>query len=299
MSARARAPLARLCRPCRRLSRPLCVTSAASAPPAPRQVVILGAGFAGVAVAYHVLRLAAVRGEAVALRVVDARGLGGGASGIAAGLLHPYAPGGKPGRLLWRGAEGCAATHRLLCAAEAALGRPVASRAGTLHAGPPGPTEARQQLSPAQATARLPGLVPPGAGEPLYLHADGCVVRPRDYLQGLWAACLAAAAAGPPGSSACMEARRVPSLAALCGEAGAGGAVVVAAGAAAQALPELIQLPLKLSAGAVVHFGDGAGGGGAPPDAPAVAGVVYIAPDGAGGITLGATKARCYTCSMR
>ena len=47
----------------------------------------------------------------------DEKGIAGGASGVAAGLLHPYTPRGK---IIWRGTEGVAATIRLVNAAEAA-----------------------------------------------------------------------------------------------------------------------------------------------------------------------------------
>lgn len=55
---------------------------------------------------------------AVHVTVVDAAGLGGGASRAAAGLLHPYNPKGK---LVWKGREGFACTLRLAAAAESAL----------------------------------------------------------------------------------------------------------------------------------------------------------------------------------
>eukprot|EP00959_Pyramimonas_sp_CCMP1952_P369985 7748977-Pyramimonas_sp.AAC.1 len=47
------------------------------------------------------------------------RGIGEGASGIAAGLLHPFSPRGKT---IWRGMDGYNATLRLLEVAENAQG---------------------------------------------------------------------------------------------------------------------------------------------------------------------------------
>ncbi len=53
----------------------------------------MGGGFAGVAAAWHLLALTHPR--AVGLDLYDAAGIAGGASGAAAGLLHPFSPKGK------------------------------------------------------------------------------------------------------------------------------------------------------------------------------------------------------------
>ena len=55
---------------------------------------VLGAGFAGLAVAWHLLAAATPR-RPVHVEVFDAHGLGGSASAAAAGLLHPFTPKGK------------------------------------------------------------------------------------------------------------------------------------------------------------------------------------------------------------
>lgn len=90
-----------------------------------RRIAIVGAGFAGVATAYHVFRqVADAHAEATAdgktvapvrVTLIDEKGVAGGASGVAAGLLHPYTPRGK---IIWRGTEGVAATLELVRAAE-------------------------------------------------------------------------------------------------------------------------------------------------------------------------------------
>jgi hypothetical protein len=81
-----------------------------------RRIAIVGAGFAGVAVAWHIMNQLNDDGPVV-LHLYDEKGIAGGASGVAAGLLHPYTPRGK---IIWRGVEGVAATLRLVEAAEAA-----------------------------------------------------------------------------------------------------------------------------------------------------------------------------------
>jgi glycine/D-amino acid oxidase-like deaminating enzyme len=92
-----------------------------------RRIAIVGAGFAGIATAYHVFRqVADAHAEATAdgndrmvapvrVTLIDEKRVAGGASGVAAGLLHPYTPRGK---IIWRGTEGVTATLELVEAAE-------------------------------------------------------------------------------------------------------------------------------------------------------------------------------------
>ncbi|CAH2078698.1 unnamed protein product [Thlaspi arvense] len=62
---------------------------------------VLGAGFAGISVAWHLLN-DSPKDLRLSVDVYDEIGIGGGASGVSGGLLHPYSPKGK---LLWHGAE--------------------------------------------------------------------------------------------------------------------------------------------------------------------------------------------------
>lgn len=71
-----------------------------------KKIAVVGGGFAGLGLSYHLLK----HGENVTL--FDGKGIGGGASGIASGLLHPYP--GESARLSWRGKEGIDETKRLL-----------------------------------------------------------------------------------------------------------------------------------------------------------------------------------------
>ncbi len=57
-----------------------------------RRYAIIGGGFAGVATAWHLLAHAS---SPVSIHLFDGAGIAGGASGAAAGLLHPYSPKGK------------------------------------------------------------------------------------------------------------------------------------------------------------------------------------------------------------
>lgn len=80
-------------------------TVIAGLPRRPRCAVV-GGGFAGLATAYH---LAAFGSE---VTVFDRQEVGtGGASAVAAGLLHPLTPRGK---LIWKGEEGLAAAKEMI-----------------------------------------------------------------------------------------------------------------------------------------------------------------------------------------
>ncbi|KAJ3695533.1 hypothetical protein LUZ60_000910 [Juncus effusus] len=77
---------------------------------------VLGAGFAGLSVAWHILNNCA-KGSHVCVDIYDENGIGGGASGVAGGLLHPYSPKAK---LLWKGGEFWKECLELIAVAEQA-----------------------------------------------------------------------------------------------------------------------------------------------------------------------------------
>ena len=159
------------------------------------KIGIVGAGFCGLAVAWHLLECASSK-KHLQVFLFDSRGVGLGASGIAAGLLHPFS--GAHAKLNWRGHEGVEATNELLSIASHALGRSViASNQGILRLALtyaqetdfmlcakkyPAETqwldvEACQSL--ARGAASVPGL----------WIKQGLTVYASLYLQGLWKAC--------------------------------------------------------------------------------------------------------------
>lgn len=83
----------------------------------PLRFAVLGAGFAGLSVAWNLL-LHGSKDSHLCVDIYDEAGIGGGASGIAGGLLHPYSPKVK---LLWQGAECWEESLNLLNIAEQAL----------------------------------------------------------------------------------------------------------------------------------------------------------------------------------
>ena len=256
----------------------------------PRRIDVVGAGFAGVAVTYFLLKQAAEAKLSVSVCLHDAKGVGGGASGVAAGLLNPFS---ARGTSLWCGVEGCEATERLLAVSEQALGRPVSCLGGSLHplrstTGKTSPPRSgRQQLSVEEAWA-LHGLRLPAPFQGVDVYPGGQVIDAPAYLAGLWAACQALARdAGNVDVQLCTQ--RVPSLGHL--EAQGAGDIIVCAGAATTLLPELALLSLTTSGGHVAVLDTKAA---APHTSPAVMlpGAGYCAPTGDGSVVVGATKAR-------
>ena len=71
-----------------------------------KKIAIIGAGFSGLGACYHLLQLG---GD---ITVFDGKGIGGGASGVASGLLHPYP--GEDARLSWNGKDALEETKKLL-----------------------------------------------------------------------------------------------------------------------------------------------------------------------------------------
>lgn len=228
----------------------------------------------------------------------DEAGIGGGASGVSGGLLHPYSPKGK---LLWKGNEGWNAALNLLAAAEeAAAGstKPIAWRRGILR-----PLVAEKHIKDARklgggdgvrclerplAEAMVPGLVLPELG--LGLHIPGGInLHPRLYLEALWLACENLAHSAGAGSRATLVNQHVSSLEELAGEDYE--AVVVCTGSKAVLLPELAgKLPLAMCRGIVAQLELPEEFEKYPTHAPNLLSHTWLAVQGARTMVLGATK---------
>ncbi len=157
------------------------------------KVAIIGAGLAGLAVAWHLPEKA----EVTLFGTPD-----GSASWVSTGLLHPFPS--KMALPSWRAEEGMQATFELLDIAANHLGRPVASKTGIFRFAIEAVQrekfclrpEWRERCSLAKA-ALLPGL----------WISEGTTVYSKPYLEGLLLACAA--------KGVRFEERRIESLAAL------------------------------------------------------------------------------------
>lgn len=209
-------------------------------------IAILGAGFSGLAAAWHLLNASNGRCH---VTLFDPAGIGGGASGISVGLVHPYS--GAHAKLNWRGQEGWLATQYLLRVAADALHEPVADFSGILRLAT---TEEQRQdfalcaakyphdvewKSAAQCQKLAPATV---ATEGIWIH-PGAVVDAVKYMEGLWLACQR--------SGAIYVDQAVVSLHSVAEHFDA---VIVAMGTATTTLPELNTLPLTVVKGQVLEL---------------------------------------------
>ena len=148
-------------------------------------IAIVGAGLAGLAAAWHLLQFPNVRVD-----IYDPAGPGGGASGMAAGLLHDRT--GPKAKQPWEGGEGLAAAVRLIEAVSPFSSSPLVTSKGILRPALAPQQEALFQCAllednrlewwSAQTAARanapaLPALYIPyglSVAMPAYLEALGC-----------------------------------------------------------------------------------------------------------------------------
>ena len=165
------------------------------------KIAILGAGLSGLAVAWNLLHLEPLI-PSLEVVVFDEHGVGGGASGVAAGLLHCF--GGARSKLNWRGLEGLKETGILLEKSAAALGKPVlVNQKGILRPAVNTEQKADFMLCAARYSDQVSWLardaaeavfaeMAPGAvaSEALWIR-DGLVVDLPNYLEGLWRGCAA------------------------------------------------------------------------------------------------------------
>jgi glycine/D-amino acid oxidase-like deaminating enzyme len=140
------------------------------------RVAIVGAGFAGLALCWHLLK-----SGRCAVSLFDGKGVGGGASGISGGLLHPYP--GECGRRSRYAEEALGATKELLQIAEEAMALPVANYEGIMRLAQH--QEQREHLM--QRISAFKDIEQVGEGA--FLIKSGVTVYPSLYLEGLWRAC--------------------------------------------------------------------------------------------------------------
>lgn len=137
------------------------------------KVAIIGAGFCGLSLSYFLLQSGSCQ-----VTLFDPNGIGGGTSGIATGLLHPYA--GEQGRRSWRASEGIGATLALLKHIKTATGRIAASYDGIV----------RLVHNEEQKAAFISHVERFGDVEQIddhsFLIKSGITVHSQSYLQGLW-----------------------------------------------------------------------------------------------------------------
>lgn len=155
-----------------------------------KKIAILGAGFCGIACAYHLLQ----KQPNAHITVFDPAGVGGGASGIASGLMHPYA--GARAKQSPHALEGMQETQRLLEVSSKALGQSVWRNTGLLRlaisdeqkiyfAACAAKHPDVQWWTSDQCKAHVPGIA---TAEGIWIPS-GITVDTKRYLEGLWLVC--------------------------------------------------------------------------------------------------------------
>lgn len=208
------------------------------------KIAIVGAGFSGLATAWHLLNSSSKK---ISVVIFDSIGIGGGASGIAAGLLHPFS--GAHAKLNWQGLAGMKATQQLLDVAAKTLQMPVATYSGILRIAV---SEEQNQdfahcaqkyqetkwLSVSECQKIFPHLIQ----KPGILINDGITVNSSLYLQGLWKAC--------EDRGALFKQQTISQLS----ELDHFDAIVIAAGYASKNISEVSSLPLTPVKGQILEL---------------------------------------------
>lgn len=154
------------------------------------KIAIIGAGFSGLGFCYHLLN----KRENHEVTLFDPKGVGGGASGIASGLLHPYP--GQSARLSWEGKKAMKAAVSLIDVASYALGERVAHEGGILRLALDEKQEKTFQEKAAEEddlewweAEKCQERVKGAHFCPGIFIRSGLTVHPHLYLKGLWKAC--------------------------------------------------------------------------------------------------------------
>ncbi|KAH7675034.1 FAD dependent oxidoreductase domain-containing protein [Dioscorea alata] len=242
---------------------------------------VLGAGFAGLSVAWHLLQHSP-KDSHLCIDIYDEVGIGGAASGVSGGLLHPYSPKVK---VLWRGEDCWNECLRLLSVAERAIeargfdsinqdssffcmDEPIVCRRGILRTMM---TEKNVEIMKENARTCIENcnleLLDKDAAQNLvpHLHVplnaavympQALSIRPTHYLQALFAACKNQAYELCVSFSKKVEVNLYKeSINTLCELAGKYNAVIICLGAKVDMLPELSgKLPLRTCRGVVAQL---------------------------------------------
>lgn len=207
------------------------------------KIAIIGAGFAGLASAWHILQL----DPESEITIFDMHGAAGEASGIAAGLLHCY--NGLHAKLNRFGKEGFDETVKLLEISEKALGEKVFASSGMLRVALVKSQE-EDYFTSSQKNSDLQFLTTDECQqmEPLLEPFTGLfiknakIVYTKRYLEGLFLACK--------NLGATLQRVKIQSLE----ELNAFDHIVVTAGSKTCLLPELKSLNLSLVKGQLLNL---------------------------------------------
>lgn len=192
------------------------------------KVAIIGGGLAGVATAFFLQR----SGKAE-ITLFDAVGIGGGASGICSGLIHPYP--GLHVRRSYKAWEAFTIVKELLSTAENTSSKMIAQEYGILrHA------FTQEQCLRLREYQKKWGDVEELNEELFFIHA-GITLFSKQYLQCLWQTCERL--------GACFMQEKIKELTSLCTSFHC---IIVAAGWGIKDLLDPVALGIKFLKGQIV-----------------------------------------------
>lgn len=228
-----------------------------------RAVAIIGAGFAGLAACWTLCQRARY-----SITVYDGQGIGGGASGISAGLVHPFT--GPEARVPPHGLEAFSCASELIKHVaqddpRVLLSQGIARVALTETQRIAFQERSKQHtgclkwLTESESQVLVPGLV----SAPVLWIADGLAIDSQKYLQGLWTL--------SERRGAIFRKESIRNLAQLATY----DQIVVACGFASRRFPELAPLSIRGLKGQIIEL---AWPKGLPPLAAPLLGDVYLIP---------------------
>ncbi|XP_024631382.1 putative thiamine biosynthesis oxidoreductase ThiO isoform X1 [Medicago truncatula] len=236
----------------------------------PLRFAVLGAGFAGLSVVWHLLNQSPKELN-LNIHLYDEFGIGGGASGISGGLLHPYSPKVKP---LWEGAQCWEETINLFTIAQQATQHHIKPflphKRGILrpamdiknmtklnhNAKTSLPCCRVQTLNNQAAQTLLPGLCLPF--DTAFFMPQALNINPRHYLEALFLACenlvKESSSLYSGEKQLILHKKSIHGLSEF-EVSGEYDAVIVCLGAKVNMLPEISgRLPLRTCRGVIVHL---------------------------------------------
>ncbi|XP_058768801.1 uncharacterized protein LOC131642583 isoform X2 [Vicia villosa] len=235
---------------------------------------VLGAGFVGLSVVWHLFKQSSKELN-LKIDIFDEVGIGGGASGISGGLLHPYSPKVKP---LWEGSQCWKESIKLLrIAEEASLSKDctiedmkafVVNKRGILRPAMDMKNMAKlndnaktcfpccrvETLNDEEAQGLLPGVLLPF--DTAFFMPEALNINPQHYLEALFRACenlvKESSCQGSGEKQLSLHKKSVYGLSEFEGEYDA---VIICLGAKANTLPEISgRLPLRTCRGVILNM---------------------------------------------
>lgn len=152
------------------------------------RIAIVGGGLAGLATCYHLLE----KDGSLQVKLFEKKKIGAGASGVAAGLLHPYV--GNLAKPRWKEHEGVQSTRKLLDLAAQTIGQATYIASGVVRC-----IMHQEQIQAFKDTSKNDTSVfwweakytasQIGIAKPSIFISEGLSVYSEIYLKGLWLLC--------------------------------------------------------------------------------------------------------------